>query len=74
MGNKKRIEQVDKSRELYYNTVTDQKWGERRNYDLMINSGNIGSEAASSLIVSIAERRYKNDNDQRTELLKKARK
>ena len=59
MGNKKRIEQVDKSRELYYNTVTDRKWGERRNYDLMINSGNIGIEAASSLIVSIAERRYK---------------
>ena len=53
MGNKKRIEQVDKSRELYYNTVTDRKWGERRNYDLMINSGNIGIEAASSLIVSI---------------------
>lgn len=58
-GIEKHIRQVDKSRELYYNTVTDQKWGERRNYDLMINSRNIGLEAASNLIVSIVERRYK---------------
>lgn len=52
----KQIRQADKSREIYYNTVTDQKWGERGNYDIMINSGNIGIEAASNLIVSLVKR------------------
>lgn len=56
-GIEKRIRQTDKSREIYYNTVTDQKWGDHRNYDLMINSGTIGIEGACNLIISSVEGR-----------------
>lgn len=52
----KKLMQTDKSRAVYYNNVTDQRWGDRRNYDVMINSGCIGIDGAAQLIASIAER------------------
>lgn len=55
----KKLTQADKSRAVYYNNVTDQKWGDRRNYDVMINSGCTGIEEAAELIASLAERRQK---------------
>ena len=55
----KKLEQADKSRAVYYNNVTDQRWGDRKNYDLMINSGCIGIDEAAEFIASIAERRQK---------------
>lgn len=35
---KKHILEIDKNREKYYNHYTGQKWGERLNYDLCINT------------------------------------
>lgn len=49
------IHRSDKRRANHYNVFTDQKWGDRRNYDLMINSGRLGIELASEMIVKAAE-------------------
>lgn len=55
----KKLEQADKSRAVYYNNVTDQRWGDRKNYDVMINSACIGIDEAAEFIAMIAERRQK---------------
>lgn len=34
----KKIQKMDKSRATYYNFYSDQRWGDRRNYDIIINS------------------------------------
>lgn len=54
-GIEKQILQADKSRAMYYTTVTDQKWGAYNNYDLLIDSGALGIETAVRLIVSAAK-------------------
>ena len=46
--------QTDKSRAVYYNAVTDQKWGDYSNYDLMINSEKVGIDMAAKLIAFLA--------------------
>lgn len=50
----KQILQTDKSRAVYYNAVTDQKWGDCSNYDLMINSEKVGIDMAARLIAFLA--------------------
>lgn len=50
----KQILQTDKSRAVYYNAVTDQKWGDYSNYDLMINSEKVGINMAAKLIAFLA--------------------
>ena len=50
----KQILQTDKSRAVYYNAVTDQKWGDYSNYDLMINSEKVGIDMAAKLIAFLA--------------------
>ena len=52
---KKLIRQVDKDRASYYKYYTDQIWGERENYDLVINSGRVGVDGAVKVIVSYME-------------------
>ena len=52
---KKLIRQVDKDRASYYKYYTDQIWGERENYDLVINSGRVGVDGAVKVIVSYVE-------------------
>ena len=37
----KKIKQIDKSRSKYYRYYTGQKWGERTNYDLCVNTSNM---------------------------------
>ena len=34
--------QTDKRRRIHYENYTNQKWGSRENYDLMLNSGDLG--------------------------------
>ena len=48
---KKLIRQVDKDRSSYYKYYTDQIWGERENYDLLINSAKAGVDGAVKVIV-----------------------
>lgn len=46
----KAIERVDKERETYYNYFTKENWGDRKAYDLMIDTSKIGVDAAVELI------------------------
>lgn len=54
---KRRIAKTDKTRSTYYNFYTDKKWGDRRNYDLIINS-DIGVEAAAEILFNYVTARY----------------
>lgn len=50
----KQIERSDKERSRHYNCFTDKTWGERINYDLLLNSGELGLEACAKIICSTA--------------------
>lgn len=51
---KKTIQQIDKRRANHYNTFTEATWGDRKNYDLMINSSTAGIEETARIIAEIA--------------------
>ena len=42
--------QTDKRRRIHYENYTNQKWGSRANYDLMLNSGDLGLETCVELL------------------------
>lgn len=46
----KAIERIDKERETYYNYFTKENWGDRKSYDLMIDTSKIGVDKAVELI------------------------
>lgn len=46
----KRIRQIDKQRRRYYEFYTDNKWGGRDVYDLLINTSRAGVEGAVDII------------------------
>ncbi len=48
----KEIKKADKKRSGHYLTFTEQHWGRRQNYDLMLNSGLIGIDNTADLIVN----------------------
>ena len=52
---RKLIRQVDKDRSSYYKYYTDQIWGERENFDLILNSAKTGVEGAVKLIKAFLE-------------------
>ena len=52
---KKTIIQIDKRRACHYNTFTENIWGDRKNYDMMINSTTAGLEATAKWIVELAK-------------------
>ncbi len=54
---KQTIATYDKARQNYYNYHTCQKWGDYRNYNLIINSYCISEEEAADLIVSYVQNR-----------------
>lgn len=43
----KQIKSIDKNRKKYYDFYTGQEWGNRRNYDLLINTTNIPIKLAA---------------------------
>ena len=49
---RKRIEQINKARADYYEFYTGQKWGDKLNYDLCINTANITDIAKLSEAVT----------------------
>lgn len=53
----RRIARVDKNRASYYRYFTDENWGQARNYDLCINSGNLDALGAVSVIKTFVEAR-----------------
>lgn len=46
---------TDKRRGAYYNYYSGGKWGRADNYDLSVNSGTIGIDGATDLIIKFAE-------------------
>ena len=52
---RKLIRQVDKDRASYYRYYTDQIWGERENFDLILNSAKIGVDGCVKLIKEYVE-------------------
>lgn len=46
----KTIEKVDKERENYYNYFTKENWGDRKHYDLMIDTSKLGVDGSVELI------------------------
>ncbi len=53
---KKRISKKDKQRRTYYRYYTDQHWGEYSNYDIALDSGNLGEECCVHVICELAEK------------------
>ena len=52
---RKLIRQVDKDRASYYRYYTDKIWGERENFDLILNSAKIGVEGCVKMIRTYIE-------------------
>ncbi len=51
---KKIITQIDKRRANHYNTFTEATWGDRKNYDIMLNSSTSGIEQTARIIEAVA--------------------
>ena len=49
---KKRLEEKDQKRKVYYKNYTGRSWGEPHNYDLCLDSSKLGIEACADLIVA----------------------
>lgn len=54
---KKGIIAYDKARANYYNYHTCQKWGDYRNYNLMVNSSFMGEDEIADLVVQFVKNR-----------------
>ena len=50
---KRRILDVDKRRAEYYNFITGQSWGEKKNYDLCISTTNISVKEITPCIAQM---------------------
>ena len=55
------IENTDKKRASFHNYYTEENWGDSRNYQLTIDSGEIGIDASVELISNFIEKRKNND-------------
>ena len=52
----KQIKSIDKNRKRYYDFYTGQEWGNRNNYDILINTTNISiKDVAHELVGLIRE-------------------
>ena len=52
----KQIKNIDKNRKKYYDFYTGQEWGDKRNYDIMLNTSNISIKlAAHEIAVMVKE-------------------
>ncbi len=49
----KRIKDKDKRRAAYYQFYTDMKWGDAKNYDICLDSGELGLEKCADLIAQL---------------------
>ncbi len=50
----KELKKSDHDRSQHYNNFTEKEWGERHNYDLLLNSGALGYERCADIIISAA--------------------
>ncbi|MCD8021878.1 MAG: cytidylate kinase-like family protein [Lachnospiraceae bacterium] len=49
------IARSDRERARHYNMFTEKKWGDRANYDILLDSGTLGYENCAQIICSITE-------------------
>ena len=49
----KRLEEKDKRRRAYYRLYTDMEWGQVKNYDIALNSGEIGIEKCVEILTAL---------------------
>ena len=56
-GVEKKIATYDKARANYYSYHTCQKWGDYRNYNLMIDSSYMGEDEIADLVVQFVKTR-----------------
>ncbi len=52
----KRLEDKDKKRIVYYKNYTGRNWGMSTNYDLCLDSGRLGIDTCTDIIVGLAEK------------------
>ena len=52
---RKEIEKSDKERSRHYNVFTEKNWGDRHNYDLLLNSSKLDYENCAKVICTLAE-------------------
>lgn len=52
---RKYMKKQEKARKAYYEVYTDHQFGDRHNYDLMLDSGHLGYETCEKLILALAE-------------------
>lgn len=52
---RKRLEEKDKKRIIYYNNYTGRRWGEFSNYDISLNSGKLGIDNCVNIIAGLIE-------------------
>jgi CMP/dCMP kinase len=52
---RKKVKTSDKERARHYNSFTEKTWGDRHNYDLLLDSGKLGLEKCVEIICSAAE-------------------
>jgi cytidylate kinase len=53
----RRVRHVDAARESYYHYLTKGKWGNLKNYDITLNSSNVGKEACAEIIMAYASKK-----------------
>ena len=49
------MKKQEKARKAYYEVYTDRHFGDRHNYDLMLDSGKLGYETCEKLIIALAQ-------------------
>lgn len=54
-----RLKEKDKRRSAFYNYQTDLKWGDPHNYEICLNSGELGFEVCTDIISEMYIRRVK---------------
>ncbi len=52
----KEVRLIDKRRANHYNTFTERTWGDRKHYDVMLNSSLFGLEKSAELIAELARK------------------
>ena len=50
------VQQVDKRRANHYNTFTEDCWGDRKIYDLLVNSTTLGIEQTSEMLAAFIQK------------------
>ena len=53
---RKTVQQIDKRRANHYNTFTEDIWGDRKNYDLLVNSSTLGISQTIDMLTAFIQK------------------